>query len=269
MRFAPAIALAAVAVAACAGDVPTAAQRDATKLLASARGSTPAAHDSVEVALWRHGPGGLESAAQQAFGLDQFTDGVTVSFPEAPVALDGHFRAGGRPVYDRPAIAKASFSVDGGVRLYDRAGATLRFPDVARIRVQAGLVATSSREAPQPRMARATPGPRRYVDRIITPQRAAQELQGLGNHADSSETLPHGQRRFVRTQGEMTQSWVFDDSIGGVVEVTVDRAGRRHLLVQNEYQQRPGGYALTRATSTWFGRDGQPTMRSTKRFLTP
>jgi len=103
--------------------------------------------------------------------------------------------------------------------------------------------------------------------RVVSPERAAKDLSDLRTHAQSEERVADGQLRFRRTDGDVTQSLLYDERIGAVVETAIERAGRRHIVIKNEFDRNAEGAVLTGVVSEWFDTDGQPVRRVTQRFL--
>jgi len=275
MRLAAGIGV-VLAVAGCATEPPTSSGGVPVSMsgpLASVR--TSGLSDRVQVEMWQRRPDGSETRQQMTFVVSQLDDGVAVFSENPPAEPSGSFRRNGTPwAKSRRPSAGASLSVSEGARLYDADGVPIEPPDMGLLRQRLGLPATPSKPLtpPGPRDEYGRPIGRQVADgqrrgRVVSPERAAKDLSDLRNHAQSEERIADGQLRFRRTDGDVTQSLLYDERIGAVVETAIERAGRKHIVIKNEFDRNAEGAVLTGVVSEWFDTDGQPVRRVTQRFL--
>jgi len=267
MRLTVAMGLGLVIVG-CATETPTSSDSGLASIVSpGAALAGPAGSDIVLVDVWQRGRDGSDVNQQQRLVVEQSLDGVSVSSLDTSVAPPTRLRPSGSAIPNRSRIARSALSVWEGAQLYDAAGLPVKRPDLRALREESGLPAVSSRPTPGRGGRPAWNGPRRYVTRLVTAERAERQLQDLRAHSEGEGRVGSTQLRFTRTEGDVTQSWVFDEAIGAVIEAIVERGGKRHLLIQNEYQRRPDGYVLMGSVSQWFSADGQVTRRAAPRFL--
>jgi len=113
------------------------------------------------------------------------------------------------------------------------------------------------------------PGVRPRVGRVVTPERAKQELADLRSHAQGGARLGPSRLEFSRVRGDLRQAWVYDEQVGAVVRMTVHRGGKLYLAIENDYEPVPEGYSLVRSTSRWFDSHGRVLLTAVKRFSAP
>jgi len=178
MRGIVAVGLAMV-LAACASETPTATKQGTA-------GS--AVRDIVLVNVWQRARDGSGLNDQRRLIVEQFPDRVSV-------APDGDLAASAT----RPSTLR-------------RAKAVGR-PDIAALRERSGLAPVSARAMPSRASGRTWKGPRRYITRLVTADRSQRQLQDLRAHADAEERVGPTQLRFQRTEGDVAQTWVFDEAI--------------------------------------------------------
>ena len=156
--------------------------------------------------VWERRPDGTEASRQLTFLVQQSLDDVAVSFPDQAAVPSMDFRGAPFPAQNREPVARASVSLSAGARLYDRAGAVVEQPDIPRLRIRPGLSSESHRQLSRPNSGPGGGGSRRYVTRLITPDRSARQLQALRSRAGPEERMGPGQVRFTRVEGNVTDS---------------------------------------------------------------
>jgi hypothetical protein len=58
-----------------------------------------------------------------------------------------------------------------------------------------------------------------------------------------------------------TETWLFDEEIGAVVERVIERADRPRVTIRNEYSATVDGHELVRTVTEWTEVDGRPARR--------
>jgi hypothetical protein len=92
-------------------------------------------------------------------------------------------------------------------------------------------------------------------------------LQATGEVFDRPARVDAGERfgvpvlRFRRAMDGVTETWLFDEEIGAVVERVTERAGRPRVSIRYEYSASPDGHELVRTISDWTEADGRSVRR--------
>lgn len=224
--------------------------------------------DLVVVDLWERLPDGSESAGRLTFVVTQSDDGVEVVFPGNtgnPPAPS--FRGNACCARHQPRFSKASLSASAGLRLYDSSGTGVRLPDVRDLRTRVGLPGAIARPLMKPNTRGPLEGARRYSSRLVTPDRARHDLASLRMETSVEERVAPDHLKFSLREGAEERIWIFDETIGAVVNFLVRMDGRMRFSIRNEYQPSRAGHILSGIVAEWYAPDGKVMRRSTTRFL--
>jgi len=215
---------------------------------------------------------GTELGLAFELSVEHLEDGVSVSFAPESNEREPVFRASESGTIRRSPPSKATLSLSQGTQLIDQQGQPIVIPESLwrELREAAGLPPTSSNPLTKPRAGGAIAqqaAPR--LSRLITGERAQKELQDLRQYADAEERVGPTFVRFHSTKGGAAQSWLFDETIGTVVEHAIDREGQPRLCIRHEFERAPDGYVRIRSVSEWTEADGKLARRSEKVFQIP
>jgi hypothetical protein len=209
---------------------------------------------------------GAKNSLTSRVSIERSTDGVSVSFPEPPNQPKYRLRPSKRGIKELTHAGRTVLSRSNGVTLHDQAGAVVETPvqDFDDLRAQAGLPPVV-RRAQLPGSPGGLSG-LAFRGTYISPEQGQEDLREL--RSNTSETEPIGQARtkFVRRTHASVEAWIFDSSVGAVVEHTIERPERPLVRVRKKYDQTKGGVFLVRSVTEWVDQTGRVIRRSEKNF---
>ena len=191
------------------------------------------------------------------FTLEPLPDGIEVSFPRV-AQEDVAFRGTAPNRYPFPASARISAS--GGSELLGADGSPFGRAAGRADRLRSTLQLPP--RADRPRRGTDRPAPLASDRRtgLVAAEQAAKDLADLRRISDTETRLTDGRLRFEASGLGTTESWLYDATIGAVVERTVQRDGRPTLVMNYHFAPGRGGWRMDWSSVEW--REGDNVLRS-------
>jgi hypothetical protein len=241
-------------------DTPTEADSPRETVLAGAITDAEDA-DRVTIRMASQPEGGGEIVRQFELLVEHLQDGVAVEMLEpTPSPAPALIRNGPEP--RAPAVG-GSLTLSGGARLHDANGSPVTLTEFlpAERRAEFGFPPRSG-PAPRTGSAGGQPVPRLpRGGRVVTPDQATKNVSDLRARVGAEERVGTQSLRFRRVTDGATETWLFDEEIGAVVERVIVRADRPRVTIRNEYSATVDGHELVRTVTEWTEVDGRPARR--------
>lgn len=194
--------------------------------------------------------------------VERFTDGVGITLLDPPPGSVPAVRASdGDLAQQAGPPARGLLTLSGGMALFDRGDDRIDRgdPEALRELFPFHVSRPAGRRDPLVFPTSTASGswretPRR--GRTVTAERSEQDLADLRRRADVEEAAGPQRLRFRRARDGASEAWVFDTSVGAVIEHVVDPPEGPRIRVRFMYERLPGAYAQAGSVTEWISDDG-------------